>query len=107
MPNTYPSEFRRDVVQVARNREPGVSPEKIAHDIGIHPITSSTWLKKSTSTTVSDLVSPHLSLLSFGKPTNVFVCWRKKRKCWNVPWPMYRRAVSREKVLPARKRACC
>jgi transposase-like protein len=46
MPNTYPSEFRRDVVQVARNREPGVSPEKIAHDIGIHPITSSTWLKK-------------------------------------------------------------
>jgi len=30
MPNAYPSEFRRDVVTVAMNREPGVTLEKIA-----------------------------------------------------------------------------
>ena len=44
MPNSYPSEFRRDVVVVAMNREPGVTLEKIAADFGIHPITLSTWL---------------------------------------------------------------
>ena len=38
MPNAYPSEFRRDVVTVAMNREPGVTLEKIAADFGIHPI---------------------------------------------------------------------
>ena len=42
MPNAYPMELRRDVVQVARNREPGVTREKIAADFGIHPITLST-----------------------------------------------------------------
>ena len=47
MPNAYPMEFRQDVVQVARNREPGVTLEKIATDFGIHPITLSTWLKKA------------------------------------------------------------
>jgi transposase len=47
MPNAYPMEFRQDVVHVARNREPGVSLEKIATDFGIHPITLSTWLKKA------------------------------------------------------------
>jgi len=40
-------EFRRDVVQLARNRELGVSLEKIAADFGIYLITLSTWLKKS------------------------------------------------------------
>ena len=47
MTNAYPMEFRRDVVQVARNREPGVTLEKIAADFGIHPITLSTWLKRA------------------------------------------------------------
>ena len=47
MPKAYPMEFRPDVVQVARNREPGVPLEKIAADFGIHPITLSTWLKKA------------------------------------------------------------
>ena len=47
MTNAYPMEFRRDVVQVALNREPGVTPEKIVADFGIHPITLSTWLKRA------------------------------------------------------------
>jgi len=41
MPNAYPREFRLDVVQVARNREPGVTLETIAADFGIHPVTLS------------------------------------------------------------------
>ena len=55
MPNAYPLEFQRDVVQVARNRRPGVSLEKIAADFGIHPITLSTWLKKAN---IDDGVKP-------------------------------------------------
>jgi transposase len=55
MPNAYPIEFRRDVVQVARNREPGVTLEKIAADFGIHPITLSNWLKRAD---VEDGVRP-------------------------------------------------
>ena len=55
MPNAYPSEFRRDVVTVAMNREPGVTLEKIAADFGIHPITLSTWLKRAS---VEDGVRP-------------------------------------------------
>jgi transposase len=47
MPTAYPVGFRRDVVQVARNREPGVSLEKIDADFGIHPITLSNWLKRA------------------------------------------------------------
>ena len=48
-------EFRRDVVQVARNREPCVSLEKIADDFRIQPITLSAWLKKAA---VEDGVGP-------------------------------------------------
>jgi transposase len=55
MSKPYPIEFRRDVVQVARNRAPGVSLEKIAADFGIHPITLSTWLKKAD---IDDGVKP-------------------------------------------------
>lgn len=35
MPNAYPMEFRRDVVQVERNREPGVSLEKMPMILGL------------------------------------------------------------------------
>lgn len=58
MPDAYPMEFRRDVVQVARNREPGVSLEKIAADFGIHPITLSNWLKKAD---IDDGVKPGIT----------------------------------------------
>ena len=53
--NAYPMEFRWDVVQVARNREPGVTLEKIFADFGIQPITLSTWLKKAD---IDDGVKP-------------------------------------------------
>jgi hypothetical protein len=35
MPKKYPSEFRDDVVAVARRREPGVTLAQIAADFGV------------------------------------------------------------------------
>ncbi|MCR2791611.1 transposase [Microbacterium sp. zg.Y625] len=45
MPKPYPSEFRDDVVRVARNREPGVTIEQIAKDFGVHPMTLQKWMR--------------------------------------------------------------
>jgi len=47
VPKPYPSEFRDDVVRVARNREPGVTIEQIATDFGIHPMTLQKWLRRA------------------------------------------------------------
>ena len=47
VPKPYPSEFRDDVVRVARNREPGVTIEQIAHDFGVHPMTLQKWLHRA------------------------------------------------------------
>ncbi len=45
MPKPFPREFREDVVNVARRREPGVTLEQIAADFGVHPMTLSKWLR--------------------------------------------------------------
>jgi transposase len=45
VPKPYPSEFRDDVVRVARNRESGVTIERIAKDFGVHPMTLQKWLQ--------------------------------------------------------------
>ncbi|MFJ8769273.1 IS3 family transposase [Streptomyces clavifer] len=47
MPKPHPNEFREDVVRVACNREPGVTLEQIAADVGVHPITLSKWLRRA------------------------------------------------------------
>ena len=47
VPKPYPSEFRDDVVRVARNREPGVTIEQIAKDFGVHPMTLQKWLRRA------------------------------------------------------------
>ncbi len=47
MPKPYPTEFRDDVVRVARNREPGVTIEKIAKDFGVHPMTLTKWMRRA------------------------------------------------------------
>jgi transposase-like protein len=47
MPKPNPSEFRDDVVRVARDREPGVTIEKIAKDFGVHPMTLTKWLRRA------------------------------------------------------------
>ena len=45
MPKPYPTEFRDDVVRVARGRGPGVTIEQIAKDLGVHPMTLQKWLR--------------------------------------------------------------
>ncbi len=47
MPKPYPSEFRDDVVKVARRRPDGTTLEQIADDFGIHPMTLSKWLRQA------------------------------------------------------------
>lgn len=47
MPKPYSTEFRDDVVRVARSREPGVTIEKIAKDFGVHPMTLQKWLLRA------------------------------------------------------------
>ena len=47
MSKPYPSEFRDDVVRVARNREPGVTIDQIARDFGVHPMTLQKWLRRA------------------------------------------------------------
>ena len=47
MPKPFPREFREDVVNVARRREPGVTLEQIAADFGVHPMTLSKWLRSA------------------------------------------------------------
>jgi len=47
VPKPYPSEFRDDVVRVARNCQPGVTIEQIAKDFGVHPMTLQKWLHRA------------------------------------------------------------
>ncbi len=45
MPKPYPREFRDDVVQVARQRDDGVTIRQIATDFGISETCLQNWLK--------------------------------------------------------------
>ena len=47
MPKPYPREFRDDVVNVARNREPGQSLKQIAADFGIAESCLSNWMRRA------------------------------------------------------------
>ena len=55
MPKPYPREFREDVVRVARERDPGVTLERIATDFGVHPMTLSGWMRQAD---VEDGIKP-------------------------------------------------
>jgi transposase len=47
VPKPFPKEFREDVVRVARDRDPGVTLERIAADFGVHPMTLSKWIRQA------------------------------------------------------------
>jgi transposase len=49
VPKPYPSEFRDDVVRVARDPGLGVTVEQIANDFGMHPMTLQKWLRRADS----------------------------------------------------------
>ena len=55
MPRPYPREFRKDVIRVARNREPGVRIKDIAADFGISESCLTNWLAAAD---VEDGVKP-------------------------------------------------
>jgi transposase len=44
MPRPYPREFRKDVIRVARHREPGVRLKDVANDFGISESCLINWL---------------------------------------------------------------
>ncbi len=44
MPRPYPREFRKDVIRVARNREPGIRLKDVAKDFGISESCLTNWL---------------------------------------------------------------
>lgn len=47
MPTPFPKEFRDDVVQVALNRDAGVTLAQIAKDFGIHVGTLDKWMRQA------------------------------------------------------------
>ena len=47
MAKPYPREFCDDVVRVAPNRDDGGTPEQIAADFGVHPVTLSKWMRQA------------------------------------------------------------
>jgi transposase len=55
VPKPYPTEFRDDVVNVARNREPGQNLKQIAADFGISESCLTNWMKAAD---VEDGVRP-------------------------------------------------
>ena len=55
MPKPFPKEFRDDVVNVARNREPGQHLKQIAADFGISESCLTNWMKAAD---VEDGVKP-------------------------------------------------
>ncbi len=55
VPKPYPKEFRDDVVNVARNREPGQHLKQIAADFGISESCLTNWMKAAD---VEDGVTP-------------------------------------------------
>jgi transposase len=54
-PKPYPEEFRKDVVRVARNREPGQHLKQIAADFGISESCLTNWMKTAD---VEDGIKP-------------------------------------------------
>jgi transposase len=55
VPKKFPREFREDVVNVARHREPSVSLRQIAADFGVSETTLGAWVRAAE---VEDGVKP-------------------------------------------------
>jgi transposase len=86
MPNAHPRRFRRDVAQVARTRDPRLTPETSAGDFGIRPITLSTWLKRAE---LENGLNPRTR---FTQTTELH---ESKRAFASVPW-RFRREIKRQ-----------
>ena len=101
----YPKEFRDDVVRVARNRDEGVTLERIARDFGVHPVTLANWIRQAD---VGDGTKPGSTTSDSAELRECVVaiaCWSRRTKSCAGPRPIYRSPICREKALPAREGA--
>jgi transposase len=71
VPKPYPKEFRDDVVNVARSREPGQQLKQIAADFGISESCLTNWMKAAD---VEDGVKPGATAVE-----NADLCEARKR----------------------------
>uniref|UniRef100_UPI00131E88AD DDE-type integrase/transposase/recombinase n=1 Tax=Streptomyces sp. NRRL S-1824 TaxID=1463889 RepID=UPI00131E88AD len=104
MPKPYPEEFRQDVVQVARNRGPGVTIEQVAADFGVHAMTLWKWMRRAD---IDDGTKPGTSSQQNAELREA----RRRIKLLEQENEVLRRAAAYlsqanlEKDLPARERA--
>ena len=102
MPKPYPKEFRDDVVNVARNREPGQHLKQIAADFGISESCLTNWMKAAD---VEDGVMPGTTAAetrTCGRPASGSGCSSNRTRCCAGLRPTCRRRTCRENDLPAR-----
>ena len=105
MPKRYPSEFRDDVVRVARKRESGVTIEHIPKDFGVHPMTLQKWLQRDA---VDDGARPGQTRAERAELRETRKRIRLLEQDNEAPGGrrhICRRRTCREKVLPAREGA--
>lgn len=106
MPKPYPTELRDDVVTVARDRESGVTIERIAKDFGVHPMTLQKWLQRAA---IDDGSKPGVTRTDSAELREA----RKRIRLLEQENEVLRRAAAylsqartcQEKVLPARDEA--
>ena len=98
-----PTEFRDDVVRVARNREPEVTIEQIAKDFGVHPMTLQKGLQRAA---VDDGAKPGQSRTDsvLQWPQHRTLIWRRRRMLVS-DLPTIRRGV-RASTASRGPRAC-
>ena len=99
MPKPYPRKFRDDVVNVAWNRDAGVTVEQIAKYFGVHPVTLFKWLRQADIDAGAEA-----GVVTVGRPGCAKVrsgssCWSRRTRFCAGPLPTCRRRICREKAL--------
>jgi transposase-like protein len=102
VPKPYPKEFRDDVVNVARNREPGQHLKQIAADFGISESCLTNWMKAADVEEGSSPGRLPLRTRTCVRPASGSGCWSRRTKCCVARRPICRRRTCRENALPAR-----
>jgi len=102
VPKPYPKEFRDDVVNVARNRQPGQHIKQIAADFGISESCLTNWMKAAD---VEDGVKPGTTAAEnadLREAASGSGCWSRRTRSCAGRRPTCRRRTCRENDLPAR-----
>lgn len=105
MARPYPREFRDDVVRVARNRDDCVTPEQIAADFGVHPITLSKWMRQADVDDGAEQGRTTSEAAELREARRRIKLLDRRVRCCAGPRRICRSRTCREKDLPARERA--